>query len=82
VVPDHEVQDDGADDADPDEHVVGVYADVVPLAIDPAPDLRTSVSTQAFHHHQPPLLPLFNSSEGAHRRFAIDGTAFWMADQQ
>ena len=39
VVAHGEVEDEGADDADPDEEVVGVNADFVPVAVDPAPDL-------------------------------------------
>lgn len=33
------VAEERAEDADPDEQVVSVDADVVPLAVDPAPDL-------------------------------------------
>lgn len=39
VVADEEVEEERADDADPDEEVVGIDADFVPLVVDPAPEL-------------------------------------------
>lgn len=30
----------GADNANPDKHVVSIYANVIPSAVDPAPDLQ------------------------------------------
>lgn len=41
MISDHEVKDQRPDNTNPDEHVVGVYTDVFPVLIDPAPDLYT-----------------------------------------
>lgn len=41
MISDHEVKDQRPNNTDPDEHVVGVYTDVFPVLIDPAPDLNT-----------------------------------------
>lgn len=40
MISNHEVKDQRPNDTDPDEHVVGVYTDVFPVLIDPAPDLH------------------------------------------
>ena len=40
VVPDADVDGHGRQDADPDEHVITVDADWVPVITDPTPDLE------------------------------------------
>lgn len=44
MVPDQQVEEERARDANPDEHIVGVNSNVVPFTINPAPDLREEVS--------------------------------------
>jgi hypothetical protein len=39
VPADQKVEEERAKDADPDEHVVGVDANIIPFAVNPAPDL-------------------------------------------
>lgn len=68
LVTDGDVEDDGAADADPDEEVVGVDADVVPVAVDPAPDLLLSALVA-------------REGKGAHGCFAVDEASSRMANE-
>lgn len=47
VVADEEVEEERADDADPDEEVVRVDSDFIPLVVDPAPELWGVVSEKS-----------------------------------
>lgn len=50
MISDQEVKDQRPNNTDPDEHIVGVYTDVFPVLIDPAPDLYT-VSRRVLETH-------------------------------
>lgn len=44
VISDHEVKDKRPNNTDPDQHVIRVDANILPLLINPAPDLRLELA--------------------------------------